>query len=70
MEQKSINPNLPVEAAFSVLKWALIILVINNALWAAIHFGDAKRSSHSTEISLVQDGTGNTQTIRTPDKDL
>lgn len=62
MEQKSANPNLPVEAAFSVLKWALIILVINNALWAAIHYGDTKRPSHNTEISVVQDGSGNSVT--------
>ena len=62
MEPKSSVPNIAVEAAFSVLKWALIILVINNALWAAIHYGDTKRPSHNTEISVVQDGTSNSVT--------
>ena len=68
MSQKTPSPNLITEAVISVLRWALIFAIANNALWAGIHFGDSKRSpSNNTEIHMTQDGTGNTQSLATPE---
>ena len=65
---KSNSPKLVVEATVAILRWALIFVVVNNALWAAIHFGDFKHSpSNNTEIHMTQDGTGNTQSLATPE---
>lgn len=65
------NVNLAVEAALSVFRWTLLFVILNNALWAGIHFGDIKRSpSSNTEIHMTQDGTGNSQSFTTPEGTL
>lgn len=67
--KKRNSPNLVVEAALSVFRWVMIFVILNNALWAGIHFGDIKRSSsNNTEIHMTQDGSGNSQSLTTPEK--
>ena len=65
------NVNLAVEAALSVFRWTLLFVILNNVLWAGIHFGDIKQSpSNNTEIHMTQDGTGNNQSFATPEANL
>lgn len=62
MKIKSGNPNLMLEAVMSLLHWVLVFVMINNAFWVAMYFSPT-RSPSNTQIEMVQDGTGNNQSI-------
>lgn len=62
---KTKKPNLAVEVFLSVVKWFLIIFVVNNIIWACVFVGYYRstfaNSTHS--IEMTQDGYQNKQEI-------
>lgn len=58
------RPKVAVETFLTLVKWFLIILIVNNLIWAFIHFGYISKSFDGTEISDVyQSGQNNNQEI-------
>ena len=68
MKEKYNSPKLVIEATLSILRWALIFAIINNAIWYAGTRDTKQSPSNNTEIHVTQDGTGNsnTQNIKSP----
>ena len=52
------KPNEYVEVFMSLIKWFLIVLIVNNFIWAAVYIVG---TSESTSTQLNQDGTNNIQ---------
>lgn len=61
------EPNIAVETFLSLCKWFLIILIINNLIWAGIHFGYVSKSfsgtSMAAEMNLESGTQNNSQSI-------
>ena len=57
------EPNIAVETFLSLCKWCLIILIINNLIWAGIHFGYYASSFSGTSVEMHQDGQQNNQSM-------
>jgi hypothetical protein len=57
------EPNIAVETFLSLCKWFLIILIINNLIWAGIHFGYYFNSFSGTSVEMQQDGEHNNQSM-------
>lgn len=60
------TPNHAIQAFLDLIKWFLVVLILNNAIWAAVHFGYFSKSfspSNSATIDAVQTGTNNNQEI-------
>lgn len=57
------SPNIAVETFLSLCKWFLIILIINNLIWAGIHFGYIYKSFNGTSVEMYQDGEQNNQSM-------
>lgn len=58
------SPNVAVETFLSLVKWFLIILIVNNLIWAVVHFGYYSSTFNGTEIAGVyQDGENNNQEV-------
>ena len=57
MKDKPFNESI--ETFLSLIKWFLIILLLNNLIWAIVFI----TSSSSEEAVLTQDGTQNIQGI-------
>ena len=53
------QPNNVVEVFMSLIKWFLLFTLINNGIWALVHYGIF--STSSAEITQTQDGTNNYQ---------
>ena len=53
------QPNIEVEVFMSLMKWFLVFTLINNGIWAFVHYGVF--STSSAEITQTQDGTNNYQ---------
>lgn len=52
------EPNIAVETFLSLCKWFLIILIINNLIWAGIHFGYYFNSFDGTQSYVEQQQSG------------
>ena len=62
MTQK--EPNIAVETFLALVKWFLVILIVNNLIWAGIHFGYYSSTFNGTEVNDVyQGGSNNNQEI-------
>lgn len=57
------TPNVAVQVFLSLVKWFLIILIVNNLIWAGVHFGYVSKSFGGTHMEVQQDGTNNNQSI-------
>ena len=57
MSKKPFNESI--EVFLSLIKWFLIILLLNNLIWAIVFI----TSTSSEETVLTQDGVNNTQGI-------
>ena len=55
------KPNEFIEVFMSLIKWFLIILFLNNAIWATVFIVATNEEESFTE--LTQDGENNTQGI-------
>lgn len=55
------KPNEFIEVFMSLIKWFLIILLLNNAIWATVFIVATNEEESFTE--LTQDGENNTQGI-------
>ena len=55
------RPNEAVEVFMSLVKWFLIVLLVNNLIWAILFFGISFGSD--TSMSVAQDGTDNYQEV-------
>ena len=53
------KPNVAVEVFMSLVKLFLVFTLINNGIWALVHYGVFNTSS--AEITQTQDGTNNYQ---------
>ena len=52
------EPNIAVETFLSLCKWFLIILILNNLIWAGIHFGYYFSSFDGTSSYVLQEQSG------------
>ena len=60
-KKKMINkPNMLYEIIMSVIKWFLIFVLINNAIWFGVVYS-LTNGSNIAEITQTQDGENNTQ---------
>lgn len=57
------QPNIAVEVFLSLVKWFLVILIINNLIWAGIFTHYLNKSITSSTTEMWQDGTNNNQSI-------
>lgn len=58
------KPNIIVESFLSVVKYFLLFVVLNNFIWAWVHFGYVTKSfGGSYDIAMTQDGTNNNQSL-------
>lgn len=57
------TPNVAVEVFLSLVKWFLIFIVINNLVWAGVHYGYFSKSFSGTAMEVMQDGTNNNQSV-------
>ena len=58
------QPNLLVEQFLSMLKIFLVFVILNNLIWAAVHFGYVSKSfGGSYDIAMTQDGENNNQSL-------
>lgn len=64
------SPNIAVETFLSLCKWFLIILIINNLIWAGIHFGYYFNSFTGTQsyVQQTQSGYDNVQGVENVSK--
>lgn len=61
---KCKEPNLIVETFLSMMKYVLIFVILNNLIWAAVHFGYVSKSfGGSYDIAMTQDGENNNQSL-------
>lgn len=60
---KNKTPNIAVEVFLSLVKYFLLFVVINNLIWATIHFGYVYKSFGGTSLEVMQDGTNNNQSV-------
>lgn len=62
---KTNKPNIAVEVFLSLVKWFLIILIINNLIWAGlfIHYVNKSVADTPHNIEMTQDGQDNNQSI-------
>lgn len=61
---KAKQPNLNLEIFFTSFKWFAIILLLNNLVWAFLHFGYVSKSFGGTAIEVQQDGQHNNQSVK------
>lgn len=52
------TPNIAAETFLSLVKWFLIILILNNAIWALIYFGYYHSSFQGTNTYIQQEQNG------------
>ena len=57
------SPNIAVEVFLSLVKWFLVFVIINNLIWAGVHFGYFSQSFGGTAMEVSQDGTNNNQRV-------
>lgn len=57
------QPKIEIEVFLSLVKWFLIILIVNNLIWACVHFGYVSKSFSGTHVEMQQDGTDNNQSM-------
>lgn len=50
------QPNIAVEVFLSLVKWFLVILIINNLIWAGIFMHYLNKSIGDSNIEMMQDG--------------
>ena len=62
-ESKMKEPNMVGEIFLSLVKWFLVILIINNLIWAGVHCGYFTKSFSGTSMEVMQDGTNNNQSV-------
>ena len=56
--KKQDSPNVAVETFLSLVKYFLIVLILNNLIWAGIHFGYYFNSFTGTESYIQQEQSG------------
>lgn len=49
---KAKQPNLNLEIFFALFKWFAIILLLNNLVWAFLHFGYVSKSFGGIDSSI------------------
>lgn len=52
------EPNIAVETFLALVKWFLVILIVNNLIWAGIHFGYYFSSFEGTQSYVEQQQSG------------
>ena len=57
------EPNMVGEIFLSLVKWFLVILILNNLIWAGVHYGYFVKSFNGTSMEVLQDGTNNNQSV-------
>lgn len=57
------QPNIAVEVFLSLVKWFLVFIVLNNVIWAGVHYGYFAKSFNGTSMEVMQDGTNNNQSV-------
>lgn len=57
------QPNIAVEVFLSLVKWFLVILIINNLIWAGLFVHYVNKSVTDSNIEMTQDGQQNNQSI-------
>jgi hypothetical protein len=57
------QPNMAVEVFLSLVKYFLLFVLINNLIWAGIHFSYVYKSFSGTSMEVMQDGTNNNQSV-------
>ena len=59
------QPNIAVEVFLSLVKWFLVILIINNLIWAGVYSYTLSKASADTTTTteMWQDGTNNNQSM-------
>lgn len=58
------KPNLLIEQFMSMMKFFLIFVILNNLIWACVHFGYVSKSfGGSYDIAMTQDGENNNQSL-------
>jgi hypothetical protein len=57
------KPNIAVEVFLSLVKWFLVILIINNLIWAGLFVHYVNKSAIDTSVEMTQDGQHNNQSI-------
>ena len=55
------QPNIAIEVFMSIVKWFLIVLLVNNIIWLGVLYTIVENSS--SETTLNQDGENNMQGV-------
>lgn len=55
------QPNIAIEVFMSLVKWFLIVLLVNNIIWLGVLYTIVENSS--SETTLNQDGENNMQGV-------
>ena len=63
-ENKMKQPNIAVEVFLSLVKYFLLFIILNNLIWAGIHFSYVAKSFSGTAMEVMQDGTNNNQSVK------
>lgn len=63
IESKPKEPYMIGEIFLSLVKWFFVILIINNLIWACVHYGYFAKSFSGTSMEVTQDGTNNNQSV-------
>lgn len=57
------QPNIVGEIFLSIIKWFLVIIIINNLIWAGLFIHYVNKSITDSNIEMTQDGQHNNQSI-------
>lgn len=57
------QPNIAIEVFLSLIRWFLLFTIINNLIWAGIHYGYFSKSFNGTSMEVMQDGHNNNQSV-------
>ena len=58
------KPNMTTEVFLSLVKYFLLFVVLNNLIWAGVHYGYFAKSFNGTSMEVSQDGTNNNQSVK------
>ena len=58
------KPNITTEVFLSLVKYFLLFVVLNNLIWAGVHYGYFAKSFNGTSMEVSQDGTNNNQSVK------
>lgn len=52
------QPNIAVQVFLSLCKWFLVILIVNNLIWAGVLIGYIHKSFGGTDYQITQEQSG------------